>query len=475
MDGLEGLVYGFRYSKGTDVKTAQSAGYDAYAGTNVTIKDLDRNTNYHIWVQVKAKAGFADSDWSAAYLTVKTKKTDILGYVEIEGSDTAGQELKAVYRNANYMPAGSDQDGTWQWYRETESGDYAKINTGVSQSYTPTSEDIGKRLKAVYTIPQSSNFTGSKEAQTTKIKKQLAVNPAIDSFKQGADTAESNPTLDFTLSDHTGVWYRIQNYTDQAPQIPTQMTEAELTAAEWKKCTAIQMNSAEDHKGKTLTANTTYVLYTVRPETGDTQVSSIMSKQTDVGTVKQKGDVKLTNTTDVKVAEDDSITYTKITYPVVGKTITAELENANNVQGTWKWYKSKTQCGEGGTIAAPAQDSGDWEQLASGYSPTINKANSSLTISEDMWKHYIKAEFVPNKEIGYGGDSIQQVNPNYVRQIYEEEIKIESSTKDGNGDAAAYPGTTITATVENWSKADLNDRLKIYADDLNPEELTGAA
>ena len=154
-----------------------------------------------------------------------------------------------------------------------------------------------------------------------------------------------------------------------------------------------------------------------------------------MGTVKQKGDVKLTNTTDVKVAEDDSITYTKITYPVVGKTITAELVNANNVQGTWKWYKSKTQCGEDGTIAAPAQDSGDWEQLASGYSPTINKANSSLTISEDMWKHYIKAEFVPNKEIGYGGDSIQQVNPNYVRQIYEEEIKIESSTKDGNGDA----------------------------------------
>ncbi|MFR5078111.1 MAG: hypothetical protein ACLTDX_08765 [[Clostridium] innocuum] len=79
-------------------------------------------------------------------------------------------------------------------------------------------------------------------------------------------------------------------------------------------------------------------------------------------------------------------------------------------------------------------------QLASGYSPTINKAYSTLTINEDLWKHYIKAEFVPNNEIGYGGASIKKVNTNYVRKIYNEQITIESSTKDGNGNYAAYSG-----------------------------------
>ena len=472
MEGTAGLVYGFRYSKGTDVETAEPADYDTYTGTNVTIKGLERNTEYHIWVKVKGNENFADSDWSEAYLTVETKKTSILGYVEIDGTNTAGQKLSAVYNKANYMPVGDDTDGSWQWYREKDDGSFEEITGATDKDYTPTSNDIKKRLKAKYSVPGTSSFIGSKEAVTTEIKKQLAVNPVIKSFVQGGDTAASRPTLDFELEAYEGVWYRIQNATEDAPKVPTETTEEALKTAKWTKCTGSSMNTEKDYANAYLEANTEYTLYVVRPETGDTQVSSIITEKTTIGTITQKGTMSVKNTTDVKEAEDGSITYKEISYPVVGKTITAELENANNVQGTWKWYKSTTDCGANGTIGAPAADSDSWEQLASGYSPTINKAYSTLTINEDLWKHYIKAEFVPNNEIGYGGASIKKVNTNYVRKIYDEQITIESSTKDGKGDDTVYPETKVTANIENWTGDSLNARLVMYVNEQNAQAFT---
>ena len=215
-------------------------------------------------------------------------------------------------------------------------------------------------------------------------------------------------------------------------------------------------------------------LYVVKAETGETQVSSMARASAEIGTVRQTGTMEITNTTDVKEADRGDISYTKITYPVIGKTITAELKNANNVQGTWKWYKSKTTCGDDGKTPVPATDSDAWEQLASGYSPTINKKHSTLTISEDLWKHYIKAEFVPNNELGYGGDSIKQVNTNYVRKIYNEQITIESSTKDGNGNQTVYTGTKVTALVENWTGKDLKGRFKLFINEDSPKEHTNS-
>ena len=103
------------------------------------------------------------------------------------------------------MPAGSDAGGVWQWYREdTETGTYDPISGADTDEYTPSSTDIDKRIKAVYTIPDTSDFIGNKEASTTKIKKQLAVNPIITDFQQGADTADSRPTLSFSLESCIG-------------------------------------------------------------------------------------------------------------------------------------------------------------------------------------------------------------------------------------------------------------------------------
>ncbi|WP_147324033.1 hypothetical protein [[Clostridium] innocuum] len=441
MDGTPGLVYGFCYSTGTDVAKAKPADYDAYAGTNITIKGLSRYTDYNIWVKVKGNDMYSDSDWSSSYITVSTKKTDILGYVEISGSDTAGQEMEAVYNKASYMPAGSDEGGNWQWYRENDSGAYDAIAGATDSKYTPQSEDIHKSIKAVYSMPESSDFIGSKEAITPKIKKQLVTNTTITNFVQGKDTPASKPSMDFTLGDYQDIWYRIQNANIDAPQPPTEIKKEDLEAAGWTQCTALTTNTSIDYLKNDLTANTKYTLYIVKAETDLTQVSSIISSSADIGTVNQTGTMEIKNTTDVKEAEDGSISYTKIAYPVVGKTITAELKDANNVQGTWKWYKSTTTCGDDGKTSAPASDSDSWEQLASGYSPTINKSYSSLTLSEDLWKHYIKAEFVPNNEIGYGGDSIQTVNTSYIRKIYEESLSLK-----GKG----YENEIITANVDGY-------------------------
>ncbi|MCB6423238.1 hypothetical protein, partial [[Clostridium] scindens] len=89
------------------------------------------------------------------------KKTSILGYVEIDGTNTAGQKLSAVYNKANYMPVGNDTDGSWQWYREKDDGSFEEITGATDKDYTPTSNDIKKRLKAKYSVPGTSSFIGS--------------------------------------------------------------------------------------------------------------------------------------------------------------------------------------------------------------------------------------------------------------------------------------------------------------------------
>lgn len=85
--------------------------------------------------------------------------------------------MEAVYNKASYMPAGSDEGGNWQWYRENDSGAYDAIAGATDSKYTPQSEDIHKSIKAVYSMPESSDFIGSKEAITPKIKKQLVIKP----------------------------------------------------------------------------------------------------------------------------------------------------------------------------------------------------------------------------------------------------------------------------------------------------------
>ncbi|MCR0207267.1 hypothetical protein MKC66_21365, partial [[Clostridium] innocuum] len=461
-DADEGIVYEFQYGTEDAVDSKQNKLVEtkAYKGTDVTITGLNRNTGYHIWVR-RAKDDNKDaSEWCTSKLSMKTEQTEIHGYVSIDGIDTAGKELIATYNQASYIPTGDDGNGTWKWYRESSGGSYTEITAGIESNgvesrYTPTKDDIGKKLKVEYT--GTGDFKASKTAVTTSIKKNVAKDPVINKFKQGDDTEESRLRIEIELDTTENVWYMIKDSNTVAPQIPSGTSDKVMTDAKWTKATDTKMEATKDVEGKYYAANTKYTLYIVKQESADTQVSNLISREVMLGTMTQTG----------------TITYTGD--EVVGKTITATMKDTNNDQGSWKWYVSDTDCGTNGETAAPSlTDRTKWKQLASGYSPTVDSTTSTLTLSEDMWKHYIKAEFVPNNEIGYGGESIQAVDSKYVRKIYNESIKIESSTKDGNGAAAAYPGTKITATIENWSEEALTGRLKAYINETTPVELSGA-
>ena len=187
------------------------------------------------------------------------------------------------------MPAGNDTKGTWQWYRQNNTGGFDVIAGENGTTYTPKSSDINKKLKAVYSMQENDSFTGSKETETTAIKKALVSNPAITEFKQGTDTADSRPTLDFTVRDIENVWYRIQKRVDDPPKIPTEIERTDLVNAGWTECTALQIKGIDkDHKKVDLEANTDYILYIVKPETGETQVSSITVSYTHLDVYKRQ-------------------------------------------------------------------------------------------------------------------------------------------------------------------------------------------
>ena len=430
----------------------------------MTIKGLKRNTPYHIWVRVRGDNGLKDSDWSDKKLTVSTTKTSLLGYVELTGSDTVGQPMQAVYHSASYMPQGLDTGGSWQWYQETDDGVFAAIPNASQATYTPKTAQIGRRLKVEYRMAAESAFTGHKEAVTGIIKKELARDPVIEAFERAADTDRHKPSLRFTLNSGEGVWYRIQKETEQAPENATKLNSEQLQKAGWTACTKKQYDQiTSDHQGEELQASTRYTLYVVKPETLDTQASNLIDKTTAIDTLQQTGSITINNTMDVSVADDGSTSYQIAPVPVVGNTRTASLQDANNLQGTWNWYISKADCGSDGSTPPPdTGNTGQWEQLSGGYSPTMDSDLSTLTLSEDMWKHYIRVEFVPNRELGYVGDSIQAGHKDFIKRIYDEELSIQTKTKAGTESVTVYPQSTLTLNVQNWSKEELKDRLTLY-------------
>ncbi|MFR5527095.1 MAG: hypothetical protein ACLTJG_19615, partial [[Clostridium] innocuum] len=403
-DADEGVVYEFQYGKenNEDAPTNKLVDTKAYKGADVTITGLDRNTTYYIWVRRAKDDNYEASAWCLLNLEMKTELTGILGYVSIDGIDTAGKELTASYNKANYIPSGDDTNGSWKWYRENN-GSYVQITSGITNNktiskYTPTGSDIGKKLKAVYT--GAGDFKGDKEAVTSSIKKNVATDPEITTFTQISDI-DNHLQTNVELNTKEYVWYRVQKDTIPAPNAPEGTTESAMTAAGWTKVPSTNFQLTQDYEKAYFEANRVYTLYIVKQETADTQVSNVRSKSVELGPVTQSGTIAFTGN------------------EVVGKTVSATLKDANNNKGTWKWYMSTTDCGTTGTDAAPSiNDTAKWKQLASGYSPTIDSDTSTLTISEDMWKHYIKAEFVPNSDIGYGGESIKKMAATYVKKIY---------------------------------------------------------
>lgn len=434
----EGAVYQFKYGESSDISQAILADINAYEGTNVTINGLDRNKDYYIWVSQIGDQVKDASDYTLTYLTIKTEKTDLHGYVSIEKTPVVAEELTATYVNANYMPSGDDSGGTWQWYRK-DGDNFIPISGAMSNTYTPVTADIGNELKAVYT--GTGDFQSEKSAVSAKTRKPVVANPVISDMKQISDI-DNHLAVGATLDATTNVWYILQQSNLQEPELPADGYKNELMEkAGWTKTTTPSLQLNVDKDKKYLAPKTFYTLYVVKAETDTSQPSGIVSATAEVGVLTQQGTIALSGNV------------------VVGQELKATLTNGNNTSGTWKWYISKPDCGSGSTVAPSIDSKDQWDQLSSGFYPSVDSDVSTLTISEDMFKKYIKVEFVANESKNYKG-TVKSDASSFVKKVYDESLTLTSSTKDGNGDPKAYAGTIITGTIDNYIESETLDKTR---------------
>lgn len=428
-EGTDGAIYQFKYGETDDITKALPVDIKSYKGTDVTITGLDRNKDYYIWVSQAGDNVKDDSDYSTSSLKMHTEKTDIHGYVTIEETPVVNVALKAKYVQASYIPEGNDKtDGTWQWYRK-DGESFTRITGATTDTYTPATADIGKELRATFT--GGGDFKDSKSAVSEKTKKPPVVDPTV-TLTQIADV-DGYLTVQGAL-DTSDVWYRLQLHSEDEPELPSGYSNTDMTNAKWTKATTNTLKLNKDYKNAYLTPRTSYTIYIVKAETDTAQASNIISGTVEIGELTQRGTIAISGN------------------PVVGKELTATLKDHNNTSGTWKWYVSTTDCGDGSTAAPSLTDTSKWEQLSSGYYPSVNSATSTLTISEKMFTKYIKAEFVANETQFYKG-TIKSNASDYIRKIYDETLTLSSSTKDGNGDPKAYAGTVLTGTINNYAES----------------------
>ena len=419
---------------------------NVFANVDVVIDGLDRNTEYIVRVQrVEDENGtasdFAYSTDKTENKSVTTEKTEIAGYVSVSGTTRYNETLTAVYNSATYASTGSgaDTDGTWQWYR----GDSA-IPDATSTTYKLVQEDIGQVIRVEYTIPENNSFRGHVDTKTAEIKKAVCVSPEITDIKDKENVSgKMSMEITGTASENEQhIYYRVQR-SDAVP--PSRFPTAEEIARDWKSVDSTTITVEQDANNSDLEPNTTYNIYFIKTATDTEESSSILSMQHKTGTYTQKGTITF------EKASDGKETF------VAGQTVRATLSDSNNTRGTWKWYMSTFTYDGTVTADMPSVNAAeDWEEITSGFSPILDGNYSELNLTEDMFAHYIRAEFVANEEFNYSG-AVSSTEPQFVKKVYDETLTITSSTKDGNKNPKAYANSVITGTINNYAETgDIN-------------------
>lgn len=430
--GIAGAVYEFQYSEDSSFTNPFDAGIKAYDKTDVTITGLNRNTKYYIRARRAEDQAKEASDYSDKTLEITTEKTDLHGYVTVDEIPIVNVPLTAQYHSASYIPSGDDTHGTWQWYRE------GTLIPGASNAtYIPVIEDIEKKLTVTYT--GNGDFQSSSSAVTELTKKPTITNPEFSTSLVQIKDQDNLLTVQAKINT-ANFWYRLQLSAEGEPTLPEGYSNTDMEGANWKKSTAQEITLNKDYKAKNLLPNTDYTLYIVIAETDTSQPSSIVSSSTKVGILTQVGNIVFSGKT------------------VTGEELIAKLDNNNNIKGIWKWYMSTTDCGDSST-PAPGIDTANWTQITSGYYPSVNSDQSTLTLSNDMFKKYIKAEFIADESAFYKG-TITSSASDYIKKVYDETLTLTSSTKDGNGDPKAYAGTIITGTIDNYVESETVDKTR---------------
>lgn len=417
---------------------------DKIVGANVdlVIEGLKRNTRYIVKVERVGDSKFETSDavYSSAaateYKSVTTMKTEIAGHVTLSGDEVYGGIVNAKYNEATYASkgSGSDKNGKWKWYRDT-----IEITGETNTTYTLTQADIGKAIKAVYTIPDDEAFQGSVDASTKTIEKADCVNPEITSIESMDTDGVLTMRVTGTKAEGDNIYYRLQDAADAAPVYPN--TAEQLK--DWHSVTSETIDITKDANNLVLKANANYTIYYIKQENDTQKGSAVISKTFTMGTKSQTGTIAFNGDF------------------VVGKTVTAALKAPNNTKGTWHWYMSTKRYGYDGLSAMPdSTKAADWTEITGGFSPVLNESSSTLAITDDMFAHYIRAEFVADKEQGFSGE-VRTTEEQFVKKVYEETVSITSSTKDGNEAIKAYSKSVITGTVNKYAESGDIDRTTV--------------
>lgn len=425
----------------------KTVGDPVNSNVDVVVDGLDRNTNYTVRVKRIADDGGLASDYaysdSDAGKTVTTAKTTITGYVTIAGTAKYKETLTAEYHSATYASTGgsnTDEQGTWQWYRGSTA-----ISGVTKNTYSLTTSDTGEEITAKYTMPSNNDFIGSAEETTGKILK-ASPDEASDTVVMKVTGEEENKgnlvmvVETTTYMYRNGGFFRVQKQGMDVPSVPT--SEAEI-GEKWGRVVSDTLKIRADCTGALLDPNETYIIYYMSPENTGYTASSMHELVHTMGTKAQTGSIAMSGN------------Y------VEGKTLTATLKDSNNTEayGAWKWYSSKDAYNGSTVTTMPSlNDSTKWTELTEGYTPMSNSATSQLTLTDNLFGKYIKVEFVPDTQKGFGGDPIQSPanNNGFVKRVYEETITLTSSTSDGNGKPKAYAGTTLTGTVNNPVETNLD-------------------
>ena len=412
------------------------------ANVDLIIDGLNRNTRYIVKVERVGDEKFETSDVvysseaATEYTSVTTLKTDIAGHVTLSGDEYFGGTLTAAYNKAAYasIGSGSDENGKWKWYR-----DDTEIIGMRGTSYILKKEDIGTVIKAEYTLPENEAFQGTVEASTKIIEKADCINPEITNIESKDIDGILTMRVTGTKSDGDEIYYRLQEASDKAPVYPNTADQLK----EWNKVATETIDVIKDSNNRELKMNATYTIYYIKQESDIQKGSAVISKSFTMGTKSQTGTVEFSGDF------------------VVGKNVTATLNVPNNTKGTWHWYMSAKRYGYDGLSAMPDTTiEENWTEITGGFSPVLNDDNSTLAITEDMFAHYIRVEFVADTEQGYSGE-IETTDEQFVKKVYNETITITSSTNDGNGDPKAYTNSVITGTVNNYAENGNLDRTTV--------------
>lgn len=435
IDSLSGFFTKLTSGEDGYTKVNQSVGADV----DLIIEGLERNTRYIVKVQrVKDDKGTASdfaysSDATTAYTSITTKKSDIAGYVTITGKESFNETLTATYHKASYasIGSGSDENGTWKWYQGNN-----EITGQTSAAYTLGKEDIGKTIRAVYTMPSNADFQGNAEASTKTIEKAECIAPTIEKIESKDVNGVLSMVVTGKKESEDQIYYILQEASEASPQYP--QTSEELK--KWALVDNTTVTIAQDTNKKALKANTSYTIYYIKLATDTQNGSAVLSKTYKMGTKNQTGTIALTNDT------------------IIGKSVTATLNDNNNTNGTWHWYVSSDRYGYDNITSMPSVDAAsEWTEITSGFSPIVNKKTSTLALSEDMFARYIRAEFVADDEQGFSG-KINSTEERFVKKIYEETLTLTSSQSDGNGNPKAYTNSIIKGTINNYAETGKIDR-----------------